>query len=309
MELRQLKYFMEVARVEHMTKASENLHVAQSAVSRQITKLEEELGVHLFDRVGRNMQLTSVGQDFLKQAAIALNELQKAEALVTEYTDPAKGTVRVGLPNSLSTKVLPSVISTFREKYPQITYQFMEGTNEELTEMLLSGVLDMTFLSPVPESSEQIEAIRFFDEKLKLIVPKTHPLAENFTVSLKELASEKFVLYPEDFDLYKIVTKAANKKGFEPQIAFQSRDFYTIQGLVGAGLGISILPEMILDGAIFKETKSIALRDKELRRSVGIITTKKRNLSFREFVPFVYYFVLFELIIFRKCCWIMDSSS
>ncbi|EAH3431283.1 LysR family transcriptional regulator, partial [Listeria monocytogenes] len=86
-----------------------------------------------------------------------------------------------------------------------------------------------------------------------------------------------------------IVTKAANKKGFEPQIAFQSRDFYTIQGLVGAGLGISILPEMILDGAIFKETKSIALRDKELRRSVGIITTKKRNLSpsenlFRSFI-------------------------
>ncbi|MBC1910782.1 LysR family transcriptional regulator [Listeria innocua] len=289
MELRQLKYFMEVARVEHMTKASENLHVAQSAVSRQITKLEEELGVPLFDRVGRNMQLTSVGQDFLSQATIALNELQKAEALVTEYTDPTKGTVRVGLPNSLSTKVLPSVISTFREKYPEITYQFMEGTNEELTEMLVNGVLDMTFLSPVPESNEQIEALRFFDEKLKLIVPTSHHLAENFTVSLKELASEKFVLYPEDFDLYKIVTKAANKKGFEPQIAFQSRDFYTIQGLVGAGLGISILPEMILDGAIFKETKSIALRDKELRRSVGIITTKKRNLSpsenlFRSFI-------------------------
>ncbi|MBC2103235.1 LysR family transcriptional regulator [Listeria marthii] len=289
MELRQLKYFMEVARVEHMTKASENLHVAQSAVSRQITKLEEELGVHLFDRVGRNMQLTSVGQEFLKQSAIALNELQKAAALVTEYTDPAKGTVRVGLPNSLSTKVLPSVISTFREKYPQITYKFMEGTNEELTEMLLNGALDMTFLSPVPESSDQIEAIRFFDEKLKLIVPENHPLAENFNVSLKELASEKFVLYPEDFDLYKIVTTAANKKGFAPQIAFQSRDFYTIQGLVGAGLGISILPEMILDGAIFKETKSIALRDKELRRSVGIITTKKRNLSpsenlFRSFI-------------------------
>ncbi|MBC2091507.1 LysR family transcriptional regulator [Listeria welshimeri] len=289
MELRQLKYFMEVARVEHMTKASENLHVAQSAVSRQITKLEEELGVPLFDRVGRNMQLTSVGQDFLNQAAIALNELQKAEALVTEYTDPTQGTVRVGLPNSLSTKVLPSVISTFREKYPQITYQFMEGTNEELTEMLVNGVLDITFLSPVPESNEQIEAIRFFDEKLKLIVPTSHPLAENFNVSLKELANEKFVLYPEDFDLYKIVTKAANKKGFEPQIAFQSRDFYTIQGLVGAGLGISILPEMILDGAIFKETKSIVLRDKELRRSVGIITTKKRNLSpsenlFRSFI-------------------------
>ncbi|AHI56248.1 LysR family transcriptional regulator [Listeria ivanovii] len=289
MELRQLKYFMEVARVEHMTKASENLHVAQSAVSRQITKLEEELGVPLFDRIGRNMQLTSVGQDFLNQATIALNELQKAEALVTEYIDPAKGTVRVGLPNSLSTKVLPSVISAFREKYPQITYQFMEGTNEELTEMLISGVLDMTFLSPVPESDDQMEAVRFFDEKLKLIVPKTHPLAENFNVSLKELAKEKFVLYPEDFDLYKIVTNTAIKKGFEPEIAFQSRDFYTIQGLVGAGLGISILPEMILDGAIFKETKSIALQDKELRRSVGIITTKKRNLSpsenlFRSFI-------------------------
>ncbi|WP_099221893.1 LysR family transcriptional regulator [Listeria costaricensis] len=289
MELRQLKYFMEVARVEHMTQASENLHVAQSAVSRQITKLEDELGVQLFDRIGRNMQLTAVGMDFLQQAKIALNELEKAEALVSEYTDPARGTIRVGLPNSLAAKVLPAVISAFRAEYPDVTYRFMEGSNAELMQMVARGDLDLTFLSPVPEENEKIAPTLLFEEKLKLIVPHDHLLAEKNSASLDMLRDEKFILYPEEFDLYKIVTACAEKKGFTPKIAFSSKDFYTIQGLVGAGLGISILPEMILDGAIFKETKSIPLTNKDLRRSVGIITTKTRTLSpsenlFRQFI-------------------------
>ncbi|EMG28421.1 transcriptional regulator GltC [Listeria fleischmannii 1991] len=279
MELRQLKYFMEVARVEHMTQASENLHVAQSAVSRQIIKLEEELGVALFERVGRNMRLTNVGKDFLAQAKRAVNELQKAEAIVTEYTNPKIGTVRVGLPNSLATKVLPAVISEFRKNYPDISYQFMEGSNAELTNMLLSGDLDLTFLSPVPTETEFFYTTRFFDEKLKVIVPKSHPLSNELTLTLHDLKNEKFILYPNDFDLFQIVQTSAKKKGITLDIAFQSTDFYTIQGLVGAGLGISILPEMILDGAIFKETISIPLRDKDLRRSVGLITAKKRKLS------------------------------
>jgi LysR family transcriptional activator of glutamate synthase operon len=278
-ELRQLKYFMEVARVEHMTQASENLHVAQSAVSRQIIKLEEELGVALFERIGRNMRLTNVGKDFLAQAKRAVNELQKAEAIVTEYTNPKIGTVRVGLPNSLATKVLPAVISEFRKNYPDISYQFMEGSNAELTNMLLSGDLDLTFLSPVPTETEFFYTTRFFDEKLKVIVPKSHPLSNELTLTLHDLKNEKFILYPNDFDLFQIVQTSAEKKGIRLDIAFQSTDFYTIQGLVGAGLGISILPEMILDGAIFKETISIPLRDKDLRRSVGLITAKKRKLS------------------------------
>ncbi|WP_430535089.1 LysR family transcriptional regulator [Listeria rocourtiae] len=289
MELRQLKYFMEVARVEHMTQASENLHVAQSAVSRQITKLEEELGIKLFDRIGRNMQLTAVGQDFLRQAKIGLQELQKAQAIVEEYADPTIGEIRVGLPNSIATKVLPAVISAFREKYPNITYRFMEGSNRDLRQMLVTGALDVTFLSPVPEEDDEMMPHRFFDEKLKLIVPSEHRLAEKHSVSLVDLADEKFILYPQDFDLFHLVEDTARMKGLELETIFQSRDFHTIQGLVGAGLGISILPEMILDGAIFKETRSIALMDQELRRSVGIITTKKRNMSpsetlFRDFL-------------------------
>ncbi|WP_439444080.1 LysR family transcriptional regulator [Listeria aquatica] len=279
MELRQLKYFMEVARVEHMTQASVNLHVAQSAVSRQIMKLEEELGVALFERVGRNMRLTSIGASFLEQTKRAMHELQKAEALVTEYSNPDIGTVQLGLPNSLAPRVLPSVISAFRKKYPQITYEFREGSNAELVAMVRSGELDLTFLSPLQAENDIFTSTRFFDEELKLIVPSSHPLASKTSVSLKELAQEKFILYPEDFNLYQIVTDAAQNKGFVPEMAFSSQDFYTIQGLVGAGLGISILPEMILDGAVFKNTKSLSFTDSELHRSVGIIKTKKRKLA------------------------------
>ncbi|WP_163652543.1 LysR family transcriptional regulator [Listeria sp. PSOL-1] len=288
MEFRQLKYFMEVARMEHMTQAAEHLHVAQSAVSRQITKLEEELGIELFDRAGRNMQLTTVGYQFLNQIKITLNELQKAEAIVNEYMDPKKGNVRIGLPNSLATKVLPTVISVFRKKYPEITYSFLEGSNAELKQMIRSGELDMTFISPVPKENDWFNITRFFNEKLKVIVPKNHPLANEKKIRLEQLKQEKFVLYPPEFDLSKIIISSASKSGFTPEIAFQSKDFYTIQGLVGAGLGISILPEMILDGTIFKETKSISLQNAELSRSVGMITTKKRALSpsealFRDF--------------------------
>ncbi|WP_167629762.1 LysR family transcriptional regulator [Listeria valentina] len=290
MELRQLKYFMEVARVEHMTQASVNLHVAQSAVSRQIMKLEEELGVSLFERVGRNMRLTTIGTSFLEQVKRATHELQKAEALVTEYSNPDIGTVQLGLPNSLAPRVLPSVISAFREKYPQITYEFREGSNAELTAMIRSGELDLTFLSPLQAENEIFSATRFFDEELKLIVPANHPLAAQNSVSLKELAQEKFILYPEDFNLYQIVTTAAQKKGFVPEVAFSSQDFYTIQGLVGAGLGISILPAMILDGAVFKNTKSLSFTDSELHRSVGIIKTKKRKLAPSE--ALFYQFIL-----------------
>ncbi|EUJ37429.1 transcriptional activator of the glutamate synthase operon [Brochothrix thermosphacta DSM 20171 = FSL F6-1036] len=162
MELRQLLYFVEVAKHEHMTKASEQLHVAQSAISRQITNLEDELGVELFNRMGRNLHLSKIGNLYLSQVKIALNELKKAENIVSEYANPEIGTVKIGFPTSLATNLLPTLISSFREKYPNINYEFVEGSNKELNENLLSGNLDLTFFSPLPIKSNFIDTFTFF---------------------------------------------------------------------------------------------------------------------------------------------------
>ena len=108
MELRQLRYFVEVAEREHISDAAEHLHVAQSAISRQIANLEDELGTPLFERIGRNVKLTAIGKTFLVHAIAALKAIDFAAKQVEEFLDPAKGTIKIGFPTSLANSVLPS---------------------------------------------------------------------------------------------------------------------------------------------------------------------------------------------------------
>ena len=126
MELRQLRYFVEVADREHVSEAAENLHVAQSAISRQIANLEEELGVALFEREGRNIKLTKIGRQFLDHVRTALKAIDYAKEQIDEYLDPHKGTVNIGFPTSLASQVLPSVISAFKLEYPEVDFYFVK---------------------------------------------------------------------------------------------------------------------------------------------------------------------------------------
>ena len=114
MELKQIKYFIEVAKREHVTEAADALHIAQSAVSRQLFKLEEELGVNLFIREGRNVRLTPIGKIFMEHMEKAVHVIDEAEQVIKEYTDPERGTVHIGFPSSLASNMLPTSISAFR---------------------------------------------------------------------------------------------------------------------------------------------------------------------------------------------------
>ena len=119
MELRQIEYFIEVAKREHMTEAAVALHVAQSAVSRQIYNLEEELGVPLFIRDGRKIRLTPIGHTFLSHMEQAMDIIDRSKRELAESLNPEKGTIRIGFPSSLASYILPKVISDFREIYPE----------------------------------------------------------------------------------------------------------------------------------------------------------------------------------------------
>src|SRR5699024_11180296 len=119
MEFRQIKYFMEVAKREHVTDAANALHIAQSAVSRQMFNLEEELGVALFIREGRTVRLTRIGKLILTRMEKAMHVMDDAAQIVWEYTDPQKGMVYIGFPTSLASYILPTVIYNFRKEYPE----------------------------------------------------------------------------------------------------------------------------------------------------------------------------------------------
>lgn len=289
MELRQLRYFVEVAEREHMTEAAENLHVAQSAVSLQISKLEDELGVTLFERVGRNLKLTDIGRTFLFHIKKALQDIDYAKSKVDEYLDPDHGTVKIAYPSSFANHILPTVISNFKRRYPDVKFHLRQGTYADLQNAVKNGDINLAFMGPAPAEDAELQVNVLFTENFYVLAPIHHRIAERDEVTLHELKDDDFVLFSEGFILRKIVVDACTQAGFLPNITSEGEDTDAIKGLVSAGIGLSILPENTLYNNIPRMTKKIKISHPEVKRSVGIIASKTRELapSERIFYDFV----------------------
>lgn len=289
MELRQLQYFLKVAQKEHVTRAAEELHVAQSAVSRQIHQLEEELGVDLFMQKGRNLQLTPVGQLFCKRVEKVLKELDRSVAEIHEFLDPELGEIRIGFPHSLGTHLIPTIVAEFRKQYPHVRFRFKQGAYPSLIKDVLSGEVDLAFISPFPESDVHVIGDIVMTEELFAILPQTHPLAGEASIKLEQLKDEKFVLFSEGYSLRPIVWEACLNAGFEPQIAFEGGETDTIRGLVAAGMGVSLLPEMALFQTNPLQPAQVRVVEPTITRTVGLIHRSDGKLplvahSFRAFL-------------------------
>ncbi|OXM84124.1 LysR family transcriptional regulator [Paenibacillus rigui] len=278
MELRQLQYFVKVARKEHVTQAAEELHVAQSAVSRQIHQLEEELGVPLFVQKGRNLQLTSVGKLFLGRAEAILTELERAVMEVREFLDPEAGEIRIGFPHSLGIYLLPTVVAGFRQTHPNVKFRLRQGTYNSLIRDVVNGELDLAFISPFPERHEHVTGELLLQEELYAIVPEGHVLAEYQTIRLEQLKDDSFVMFSEEYSLRNIVLEACAKAGFVPRIGFEGEETDTIRGLVAAGVGVSLLPEMALTEISQLQPAKVRVIDPLVTRSIGLIQRKGEKL-------------------------------
>lgn len=278
MELRQLRYFVEVAEREHMTEAAENLHVAQSAISLQITKLEDELGVNLFERVGRNLKLTEIGRTFLFHIKKALQTIDYAKEKVDEYLDPNHGVIKIGYPSSFVNYLLPTIIHNFKEKYPNVNFHLRQGSYMYLSNAVKNGDINIAFLGPVPQEDHDLDVHILFTEKFSALLPIHHPLSDRNQIKLSELKNEDFVLFSEGFILRKIVMDACKQGGFYPKITSEGEDIDAIKGLVSADIGISVLPDNSLN-SIPRMTKKIPISIPEVKRTVGIIIPKNRDLA------------------------------
>ncbi|MBB6674313.1 LysR family transcriptional regulator [Cohnella nanjingensis] len=271
MELRQLQYFVQVARLQHVTKAAEELHVAQSAVSRQIHRLEEELGVRLFMQRGRNVQLTPVGQLFLKRAETILLDLERAVTEIHEFLDPEVGEIRIGFPHSLGIHLIPQVIASFRKLHPNVKFRFRQGMYPSLIRDVVEAEIDLAFISPFPERHEQVTGEVVLTEDLYAILPPNHALAKEDSIHLNQLKDDTFVLFSNGYSLRPLVWDACRAAGFVPQIGFEGEETDTIRGLVAAGMGVSLLPEMALyhTGSIMPAI--VRIREPHVTRTIGLI--------------------------------------
>ncbi|VEI06155.1 LysR family transcriptional regulator [Kurthia zopfii] len=289
MELRQLRYFVAVAEREHISEAAESLHVAQSAVSRQIANLETELGTELFERIGRNVKLTSIGKVFLEHSLIALEAIDFAKKQIDEYLDPEQGTIKIGFPTSLASFLLPTVISAFKKEHPNVSFHLRQGSYRYLINAVKTRELNLAFLGPVPKKDETIDTKILFTEKISALLPANHKFAQKAEIQLADLREEPFVLFPQGYILNKVVVDACKSAGFAPNVTSEGEDMDALKGLVAAGIGITLLPESAFYDSTPRRTVRINISEPNFTRNVGVIFPVSRDLAPSEqiFLDFV----------------------
>ncbi len=278
MDFRQIRYFMEVANREHMTEAADLLHVAQSSVSRQIVNLESELGVDLFIREGRRVRLTPIGKIFYERMKNAMNVIDDARREVEEYLDPEKGTIRITFPISLAAYTLPTVIYAFRLRYPEAKFQLKQALYRDLIDGVIKGDFNLALIGPLPLEEKKLNRKILFTENIVALLPIHHRLAKKPSIKLRELVDEPFCVLPEGFVFREIVMDACQNIGFTPKIAFEGDDIDALKGLVSAGLGVALMPEVTLVDSLPRSTVKIPLVEPSVTRTVGVITPKERVL-------------------------------
>ena len=244
MNLDYLRYFVKLAQVGHYTRASEQLNISQPSLSHAVRQLEEELGVPLFERQGRNTQLTQFGAEFLDCAARTLATLDEG---VTSLRRKARGEglIRLGFLRVLGTEYVPRLAARFLAAHPdrQIQFTFHSGRTQELLEGLADRRYDLVFCSrPAPELG--LTAVPVRAQGLVLIVPPGHPLAGRAGVSLAEAAPYPMVCFSRDSGLRAVVDELFAALGVCPQVAWETEEDQVVAGLVAQGFGIAVVPEM-----------------------------------------------------------------
>src|SRR5579859_1773018 len=197
MELRHLRYFCAAAEVLHIGRAAETLHIAQPALTIQIKALERELGVALFDRVGRTIALTEAGRHFLVEATAVLQHVKRASQATQEIGSGLAGRLCVGFTESSAfSPIMTAALNAFRTKWPAVTLVLEESHTEELVSGMLQGKVDVAFVRPPIREEARLSATPLTDEAMMLAMPAGHHFAGADAVRLGELASEDFIAYP-----------------------------------------------------------------------------------------------------------------
>ena len=237
-----LRVFLAVAHAEHVTAAAGRLHMSQPTITRTLGRLEHELGVQLFDRPGRRIRLNVFGRILVGYAERIVSQLDAAEGELAGLSDPHAGPVRVGFLPSLGTWLVPDLIRSFRALKPGVQFVLRQATADNLADMLRHGDVDVAITSPRPQLDEPTGWKLLASERLGLAVPPDHRLAARRRVSLSQVAAEPFVVFSAETGLRQVSDRLCRQAGFSATVAFESGEIATVRALVGAGLGIAILP-------------------------------------------------------------------
>jgi LysR family transcriptional regulator, hydrogen peroxide-inducible genes activator len=246
MEFHQLRYVCAIADTSSFSRAAERCQVAQPSLSQQILKLEEDLGTKLFDRLGRSVRLTEAGRAFLPHARSILSQMETARSSAVDKCADVRGSVAVGVIPTIAPYLMPRYMTAFTKKYPEAKLRIVEETTPILIESLRDLSIDLAILA-LPLRHKDLELFPFRTEPLFAALPKNHPRAAAESLSLKDLRGESFVMLRDGHCFRDLSIAACTHARVTPRIAFESGQFSSLFGMVAAGVGISLVPEMAID--------------------------------------------------------------
>jgi DNA-binding transcriptional LysR family regulator len=247
LDVRRLRVLREVARRGSLAAAADTLSYTPSAVSQQIAALEREAGVRLLERRARGVVLTEAGQMLVEHADVILGRLEAAETALAALAELQRGHLRMASFATAGARVLPRAVDTFRARHPGVELTVGQASPRQSVEHLRTGRLDLALTVDLAQHpAEGVEVLHLFDDPVQLALHVDHPLAAKPDVRLEELAEETWIDVPRATSGGQVLMRACAKAGFTPRVTFESDDYTAIQELVGAGVGVALLPDLAL---------------------------------------------------------------
>lgn len=272
--MRDLAWLVELADTEHVTDAAAALGVSQPTLSRALARIEEELGTRLFERVPHGLAATPDGALVVGAARDVLGRYQQLVRDLATRHDPDRGVVRLAFLDSMATSLVPRILRSFHELAPLVRVELVQEPGHDILRDLASGAAELAVTSTRPDGD--FAWVRLQEERLVVIVGRSHRLHGRKQVALAELAEDEYVTTPVGFGHRTLVDGLLADAGVAPPVSFESADLVTIEGLVSAGLGFAIVPEA---QAGLSGTLSLRITHARARRTIGLTWRTDRPLA------------------------------
>jgi DNA-binding transcriptional LysR family regulator len=253
MDMKVLRYFVEVVRQNGFRRAGDTLHITQPAISRAIQQLEEEFEMNLLIREPRGVRLTPDGEVLYRHAGLILRQAENLTSELRDLRSMVTGTLRIGLPAATGSTFFGNVITQFRRRYPGVQLHIAEYGTNQLESALTDGRVEIA-AAMLPMEDEGFLTQTFVRGRLALLCSREHPLAARKKIALKDLAGDSFVAFTDDFKVNDLIDRLSRMQGFVPTVVGRSSHLDLVVSMVTSGMGVALLPETVC-----RKTRSVRL--------------------------------------------------
>jgi DNA-binding transcriptional LysR family regulator len=254
-DVRQLQIVRAVADTGSFTAAARVLHVSQSAVSRQVLLIEEELGEPVFLRLGRRVRITSAGESLLELSRRVLTDIRDTTASIVEHHRTLKGTIHLGGGMTVCLHVFPVLLKEFRRRHPRVDVKLTTGGTPHLLERIRAGVVDVGLLT-LPVDAPDLVQVPVMREELLLVMPPSHPLARRRQIAPRDLSDQPCVLFEHGSSTRRVIDEMMAREHVRPRVVMETENVEILKALVTIGMGLTILPYQ----AVVREVRARQLR-------------------------------------------------